>query len=109
MDDLETYSPKDPERFCVSVRAMVGPNTGEGEESFDIQVCTPKRLEEICEKQGFVVGRHHLIVCRYDVGYIKKLITRLIENCEGNSWPEVAEKVGRIGYWEYEDYKPAAR
>jgi hypothetical protein len=24
----------------------------------------------------------------------------------GNSWREVAEKVGRLGYWEFEDYKP---
>src|SRR5260221_408716 len=105
MDDLEKYTPEDLEGFCVSVRALVGPKNGEGEESFDIQVCSPKKLQEICQEQGFLVGRHHLIVCRYDAPTIKRLITELIERCEGDSWREVAEKVGRIGHWEFEDYK----
>jgi hypothetical protein len=109
MDNLELVAPQDPERFCVSVRAMVGPNHGEGEESFDINVCTPKWLAGVCQSEGFVVGRHYLIVCKYDVAYIKKLIAELVEKCEGDSWQDVAERVSRIGYWEFEDYKPTAR
>ena len=107
MDDLAKYTPPDAERFCVSVRAMVGPEAGKGEESFDINVCTPKWVAEICQAQGFLVGRHYLIVDRYDVAYLRELITKLIQQFEGNSWRDVAEKVGRIGLWEFEDYKPA--
>ena len=107
MDDLARYVPQDPERFCVSVRAMVGPETGEGEESFDISVCTPKWLEYVCQRDGFVIGRHYLMVNDYNVPHLKKLIVQLIEKCEGSSWREAAEKVGRIGYWEFEDYTPA--
>ncbi len=107
MDRLEQHTPQDPEHFCISVRAMVGPEGGEGEESFDINVCTPKWLEEACQREGFVVGRHYLMVPRYDVAHLKEVIAGLVEKCEGNSWQEVAERVGRIGYWEFEDYKPA--
>lgn len=107
MNSLENYAPDHPELFCVVVRAMVGPKHGEGEESFDINVCTPKWLAEACQREGFVIGRHYLIVARYDVPQIKKLVVELIERCDGNSWQEVAEKVGRIGFWEFEDYKPA--
>lgn len=109
MDNLQTYTPRDPECFCVSVRAMVGPKGGEGEESFDINVCTPKWLAEVCQREGFIVGRHYLILSSYDVAHIKRVIVELIEKCEGNTWQEVTEKVSRIGYWEFEDYKPAAQ
>ena len=88
---------------------MVGPEGGEGEESFDIDVCTPKWLEEACQGEGFVVGRHYLIVARYEVTQLKSVITGLVEKCEGDSWPEVAEKVSRIGHWEFEDYRPTYR
>jgi len=109
MDFLELHPPGDPEHFCVWVRAMVGPEGGEGEESFDIGVCTPKWLAKKCEQEGFVVGRHYLVVERYDPPRLRTLITELIEKCEGNSWQEVGEKVGRIGHWEFEDYKLAAQ
>jgi hypothetical protein len=107
MDDLAQYLPSDPESFCVSVRAMVGPEAGKGEESFDINVCTPKWLAEVCRAKGFIVGRHYLIVDQYDVVYLRRLITKLVQECEGDSWRDVAEKVGRLGFWEFEDYKPA--
>ncbi len=106
MDDLAQYTPPDPKRFCVSVRAMVGPEAGKGEESFDINVCTPEWLAEVCRAEGFVIGRHYLIVEQYDVAYLRRLITELIQKCEGNSWRDVAEKVSRIGFWEFEDYRP---
>jgi hypothetical protein len=106
MDYLELYPPEDPGRFRIWVRAMVGSKVGEGEDSFDICVCTPSWIEEACEREGFVVGRHFLVVGRFDVAFIKKVIIELIEGCEGNTWQEVAEKVSRIGHWEFEDYKP---
>jgi immunity protein 8 of polymorphic toxin system len=105
MDDLAKYTPEDPSRFCLSIRAMVGPENEKGEESFDINVCTPAWLEQECRKQGFVVGRHYLFVLGYDRDVIKATLRRIIENCKGSSWPEVASKVARIGYWEFEDYK----
>jgi len=106
MDRLELHPPADPENACLWVRAMVGPRGGPGEESFDIGVCTPKWLADRCQQEGFVVGRHYLVVSRYDAVYVQKLITKLIEKCAGDSWTEVGQKVGRIGHWEFEDYKP---
>jgi hypothetical protein len=32
---------------------------------------------------------------------------RLVERCSGATWQEIAVKVSRIGYWEFEDYQPA--
>lgn len=84
---------------------MVGPMGGPGSESFDILVCTPKWLAQVCEKDGFVVGRHHLIVSNYNYSLLSSTIKELVEHHSGDTWREVAEKVGRIGYWEFEDYR----
>lgn len=104
MNQLELHKPDNNERFCIWVRAIVGPEGEEGQESFDIGVCSPSWIAEACQTDGFLVGRHYLVVLRYDVYSIKRIIVDLIESCEGNSWHEVAERVARIGHWEFEDY-----
>ncbi len=40
--DLENYQPENLEMFGFLLQAMVGPEGKEGEESFDIEVCTPR-------------------------------------------------------------------
>ncbi len=102
---MELRVPHDTQRFCVLVRVMVGPRGGEGEESFDINVCTPQWLEEQVEREGFVLGTHRLFVKTYDTAQIKKLITKFIERYSGDSWRDIAVKISRIGQWEFEDYK----
>lgn len=107
MDALEAYTPPDPERFNITVRAMVGPVEGEGEESFDINVCTSKWLEEQLENEPFVLGMHRLFVKAYDPPEIRKIMTRIIERFSGSAWNEVAEKISRLAHWEFEGYKQA--
>lgn len=83
---------------------MVGPEGIDAEESFDITVCTPEWFRQQYELSDVVVARHHLIVFEYDYDRIVNKIKSIIERCEGSSWNEVAEKVARYGYWEFEDY-----
>jgi hypothetical protein len=102
---LEDVRPEDPECFQILVRAMVGPRDQEGEESFDLKVCTPSWLAKVCAKDGFVLGVHYLIVDHYDLPKIRQLINRFIERCSGDTWQQVAQKVGRLAYWEFEDLR----
>jgi len=46
-----------------------------------------------------------LIVETYDYNVIKAHIERYITNSEGLDWESVAAKLGRIGAWEFEDYR----
>jgi hypothetical protein len=39
--DLAAYAPPDPTSFAFLLQVMAGPKQGEGEESFDVEVCTP--------------------------------------------------------------------
>lgn len=109
MDELEPYAPTDPESFTILVRVLVGPREGKGEESFDLNVCSTRWLEEHIEHEGFVLGIHRLFVKTYDPVEIKKFITRTIERFSGATWREVAGKIGRLAYWEFEEYKPSER
>lgn len=104
IDDLDAYVPVDSENFSFLLQIFIGPRGGEGEESFDTVVCTPRALEERCEAEGVVFGRHLTIVKRYDFSRLRRAIEDYVEKCEAASWSELAVKLGRIGKWEFEDY-----
>lgn len=103
--DLSNFVPDDGEKFAFLLQVMVGPEGEEGEESFDIEVCTPKWLAETYDQNEVVFGRHRLIVFKYDFEKISSAIRKYIgDHCTGDTWEEVAEKIARIGHWEFEDY-----
>ena len=107
-EPLESIRLKDPECFDVIVRAMVGPRGEEGEESFDVRVCSPSWLARVCEKHGFAFGRHCLVVDSFSPTEIRTILTKFIERHSGKTWQEVAQKVARLGLWEFEDYPGGA-
>jgi hypothetical protein len=106
--DLETFHPEDEERFGFLLQAMFGPDGKEGEESFDMIVCTPKWLEQKLTDRVVVSGHDHLIVKGYDIAAIRSFLLRYAEKCSGETWQDVAKLLSRLGSWEFEDYVPAA-
>ena len=100
---LETFSPKAP--FGILVQAMVGPAGCGGEESFDFMLCTPDWFRENMTSP-IISGRHHVFVTGYCFEKPVRFVNAFLSACEGESWPEVAQKVGRSGGWEFEDYTP---
>jgi len=103
--DLTTYFPPDSYNFGFWLRAMIGPTNQDGEESFDIFICTPEWLKTNHALSDVVWGRHFLIVFEYNLENIKQAISRYCVRCTGSSWQEVAIKLSRMGYWEFEDYQ----
>jgi len=104
-DDLRTVARNAKGPFSMLVQAMVGPAGESGAESFDFVVCTPAWLREKVEATGPLPGRHHLIVAAYDYDELERFVRAFCERCEGATWQEVATKVGRLGRWEFEDYR----
>jgi hypothetical protein len=102
--DLRTFVPEDPDRFSIAVDMMIGPSGAEGEEQFEIQIATPRWLEEQYRSAGLVVGRHLLIVFDDDWSRIEAHLQRLVSACQGDDWTQVAEKISRFALWEFEDY-----
>lgn len=48
----------------------------------------------------------HVLVRKYDLDEITKTITDYIDQCEGDDWMEIAQKLSRVFAWEFEDYQP---
>ena len=104
--DLTTYVPFDRDNVGFLLQVMAGPETDEGCESFDVQVCTPKWLLNHCSKEEVIIGRHYLIMGEYDYSRLLARISAYCSRIEGSTWEELAEKLGRLGKWEFEDYEP---
>lgn len=105
VDHLEAWSPPSPD-FAVTLRLMVGPDAGEGEESFDVTVCSASWLDRRAAREGIVDVRHHIVVESFHWLTLRSYFQRKVEACSGASWNEVAGQLGRFAYWEFEDYQP---
>ena len=103
LDELPTR----PAEFQVLARLLVGPSDGSGEESFDITVCSPEWLRARCAKEGFVDARHHLVVNadQFTESGLRTYMERRVSQATGSDWSEVAARLSRLGYWEFEDYR----
>ena len=102
--DLATYVPDDPENFGFLLQVMVGSAGADGEDSFDVIVCTPHWLSDRLLPTKIMLGRHHLLVKQYDYTRLLQFLISFASGCRGATWEEVALRLGRLGKWEFEDY-----
>jgi hypothetical protein len=102
--DLDSFTPEDPGCFQMLIQAMIGPEDGPGEESFDFIVCTPRWLGGVLAKQDCEFGRHYLVVRGFEIGLIKRALADLCARAVGRDWASVAAFLSRYGKWEFEDY-----
>jgi hypothetical protein len=103
--DLYHHTPEEPDCFEFLLEVMVGPENQPGAESIDIVVSTPKWLLKERGEDAVIFGFNRLIVFEYDFEKIAATIKRFCERCTGSTWAEVANKVKRMGYYEFDDYK----
>src|SRR5258706_15775892 len=102
---LKEFSPEIEDNFGFWARMIIGEKTKDGEESFDIMICTPKWLMANHNTSEILFGLHYLIVFEYNYQKIYDKLKRFIENIEGKTWNEIGLKIGMIGKWEFEDYQ----
>jgi hypothetical protein len=101
--------PAEPAAFSTLARLTVGPADAPGEESFDVTVCTPEWVAEACRKVGGIYdARHHLVVNLddFDQRALHAWLAARVQEVDADSWEQVAERLSRLGYWEFEDYRP---
>lgn len=105
IDKLEEFIPDISDEFGFLLRIMVGSDEFDGYESFDVTVCTPKWLVEKYKPSDIIFGIHYIIMFSYNYNRLKEVLKKNIEDLEGNSWDELAQKIAKIGMWEFQDYK----
>ncbi|MGW6933942.1 Imm8 family immunity protein [Lentzea sp. NPDC054927] len=105
--DMEDFRPDDPDDFSFLLQALVGPADSEGEESVEFNVCTLASLTSTVSTQRVLFGRSLVIVGTSKISEILEAVRAAIERVEGTSWAEVAERLTRLGYYEFEDCSEA--
>ena len=66
-----SFHADDPERFSLSVTASIGPADGEGQELFQVEVCSPAALRGARRPHGYTFVRHVLLVERWDAELVE--------------------------------------
>ncbi|MEU8397969.1 Imm8 family immunity protein [Nonomuraea sp. NPDC048892] len=94
----------DPAHACELLEMYVGPQGELGEECFQLTVCTPSALAEQLGQLPFLIGRHWFFVAELRPDKVTEWLSDRIAVLEAPTWGELAEKIGRIGQWEFEDY-----
>ncbi|MGE1005651.1 immunity 8 family protein [Ralstonia pseudosolanacearum] len=102
---FDKYRPDDETCFGLWLTVLVGPDDEEGGHLYRILVCTADWIKRECLHSGAVWGRHMLIVLCYDRDRIESEIAQYVDGCTGKDFWELAQKVARIGAWEFEDYQ----
>jgi hypothetical protein len=99
--------PADPSRFAFTVRLIIGPHDGEGGETFDLTVSSPEWLADQCRKEGIIDGRHNAVVNMdmFDERALRTWLEQRVSSVEASTWQEVANRLARLAYWEFEDYR----
>ena len=104
--DLKHFQPPVCDNFGFLLQVTVGPSDTTGEDSFDVVVCTPDWLKHRYKVTDIISSRHHLIVFEYDYLRLSSFLEKYIAACSGDTWEDIAMKLGRLARWEYEDFKP---
>ena len=104
--DLDDYTPKTLDSFGFLLQVMIGVKGMDGEESFDMIVCTPEWLKVQMSCNDLILGLHYVFVKEYDFNRIKQKIEDYVRGINGENWNEIAQKLSFLGKWEFEDYKP---
>jgi hypothetical protein len=101
---LKSFCPERKDHFGAWVSVQIGPDIEEKTFIYQMLVCTPNWIENEYRSLNAVWGRHMLIVFQYDPNHIQSEIEKYVAQCTGKSFWEIAQKIARVGAWEFEDY-----
>lgn len=94
--NLETYSPSVKDNFGFLLQVIVGIEGEQGEECFDVYVCTPKWIEQNYTSQTILIGLHAMIVQEYNQGRLIEAIKELFCK-EGSSLSNISCELSYYG------------
>ena len=103
--DLESYRPEDPESFGFLLQVMIGTRGEEGEESFDVEVCSPAWLEKNLVDAEVVVARPYILMRSYSYRSLHAALDKYISGCSGPDWDSIALQLQKLGRWEFDNYQ----
>ena len=106
--DVESFwewQPDDPTDVILNIDIYIGPENDDFQQIFQFVLVTPNALSRLLESQPILNGRHYWFMESFDWESLEQELERVVRECVGNNWEEVAALLSRHFHWEYEDHK----
>ena len=87
----------------VNLTMIIGPLDGPGDEVFQVTICTLEAISSLVARDGMLLGRYLLIVDGMNTARVEAFFEDRLRRLDGDTWPQLAEKIARIARWEFED------
>lgn len=104
-DDLKTFVPALPHNFCLWLTLSIGPEDIEGDNLFQIAVCTLDWLAHQLSRDSTYILRHMMLVNSFDFELISKKLNEIVLNSQRTNWEDTTQILCRYFAWEFEDYQ----
>ena len=95
--------PENAEDCYLPIEAEIGPSDEDGGDIFSFEVVTPKAIRK-GPKPSWLRG--YLLLPVFSWSATEDALDKLLMQCSGSDWKEVATKISRNLSWEFEDYVP---
>jgi hypothetical protein len=99
LDPIQNWVPDDPYDVDFWMNFTIGPDT-KGGDNFQVHIVTPNNLQD---KDS---DKHAIVVKEYEFSSVLKAVENMLDQSQGENWSEISEKLSKLMYWEFEDYKP---
>ena len=99
VDDIRNWKPADPNEASQWVALTIGPDETGGD-YFQAHFCTPALAQGLEDKHGLVIVPYY-----ENWDSVLEALDKVLEQCRGNHWWDMREKLSRRLIWEYANRK----
>ncbi|MCE2570946.1 Imm8 family immunity protein [Motilimonas eburnea] len=100
-DPIETYHFDDLNDVDYWINFTIGPTGFDGGDYFQVRVTT---FSNVGLKESI---QYCILLEHYSFSQVLARVNKILSQCEGQDWHEVATKISEYMRWEFHDYKPS--
>lgn len=97
-DPINKWVPQDPLNVDFWMNFTIGPDKTAGD-NFQVRVITQKNVSAIKNIE------HHIVLASYSWPSVMESVEFILENNQGHDWSEIANKLSKVMYWEFDNYQ----
>lgn len=90
------------EPFSIEIVFRVSLVGDEGGEIFDLEICNPARIVQLCADDEILIGHDRIVVNAFDPERIERRLREYVATCTGSTPAEVYAKVARVARAEFD-------